>query len=283
MDIDLLLDTISQASVVMLAALGLALIFGLMGVVNLAHPGLMAIGAYTALQLQSIGIGTWLGVVAAIVLTGVVGLVIERLIMRRLYRRPLDTILATWGLVLITTQILTLLFGRAPKPFDPPVSGTVDLGVFDYSAYRLLLLVFAVGLWGALIVISRRTQLGLKARAVMANEQLAQALGINTNRVRQATFALGAALAGLAGALIGPLATVSPNYGVDILITAFLVVLLAGRSLLGLGLATVVIAACGSTFERFGNATFSVAVVVLVAVLLLRIAPDGFWRLRRFA
>ena len=163
------------------------------------------------------------------------GAAVELLIVRPLYSRPLDAILATWGLSIVVVQLITIGFGRGTNFVQSPVQGAVALFGTSYSLYRLLMLVVAVVLCAVMVAILQGTRLGLSARAVIMNETLARALGINSAMVRFATFSIGAGLAAMAGALITPLLSVDPLMGVPWLLNAFMLVMVSGTSLFSLG------------------------------------------------
>jgi len=272
------LNGVSGVALLLLASSGLDLILGFMGVINLAHPGLMAVGGYGTLVAARY-LPVWPSMVLGAGSAAVVGMLIEWLIVRRLYRRPLDTILATWGIALVIWQGLILIFGRVAYPFDGPVSGFISVGGFSYSAYRLLLIGIAVLLVVALGVISRFTRVGLIARAVMANSDLAAGLGLNTRSAQRWMFAIGAFMAGAAGALMAPLAPIQPFTGMSYLIPAFLVVLLAGKTVFGLVLGAVLIAGGQTVVSLFVNPIVASVFIVLLAVVILRFYPAGVERL----
>lgn len=274
------IDLVVESSVLLLVVLGLGIILGLMDVVNLAQSGFMAAGVYAALVAAHRGAPFWLAVLAGAGCAGALGLVAERLVIRRLYTRPLDTVLATWGISLVLVQAITILFGHGPQTFGEPFVAAVPLFGIEYPAYRLLLVGAALALLAALLTVVTFTRWGLVARMVMANEPLARGLGINTVRVRQVTFLVGSLLAGLAGALLGPIQGVSPYYATALVAPAFLAVLLAGRTLLGLVLASAVLAVTATLFSRYFNPVYATAVTVAVAVILLRIFPEGLTRWR---
>ncbi|MEO3830167.1 branched-chain amino acid ABC transporter permease [Actinomadura sp. B10D3] len=269
-----LLNVLSAASILFLVALGLEVILGIMGVINMAHPGLMAVGAYASLEVTRHGAGIWVAMLIAAAAVGLLGALIEPLL-RRLYHRPLDTILATWGLSLAITQLIVLAFGQAPVPFEGPGDGLTSVAGTEFSSYRLTLIGLAVAFGLVLQAVVSYTRMGLLARAVMADENLARGLGINTSRVRMVTFALGAGLAGLSGALIAPLAPLEPYMGVGYLIPAFLIVLLAGRSVAGLALAVAVLSTTQTVVALHTSSVVAGIVLVVVAMLLLRLRPQG--------
>jgi branched-subunit amino acid ABC-type transport system permease component len=187
-----------------------------------------------------------------------------------LYARPLDTILATWGLNIIVVQSITLYFGREIHFAESAIGRAVELGGATYSGYRLVLLLLAVILGVAVWLVVQRTQTGIVGRAVIMNEELAQALGINTRLVRFVTFGLGAGLAALSGALLTPLVSVHPNLGVPWLINAFMLVLVAGVSLGNLALAALILGGAQVLVSSYGNPVLGSLTIVILAVIILR-------------
>lgn len=204
---------------------------------------------------------------------------IERLVVRPLYSRPLDAILATWGLGIIIGQVITLAFGREVQFVQSPVTGALDLpGGASYSEYRLLLVAVAVALGLTLAAVLEGTRLGLVTRAVIMNENLARALGINSGLVRFATFSLGAGLASLAGSLITPLSSVDPNMGVPWLVNAFMLVMVSGVSLVSLAIACVVLGGAQVLVSQWGNPILGGLTIVVLSAFVLRLRPQGFSR-----
>jgi len=271
----LTLDTLVAIATLIIVVTGLFLILGLLQVINLAHTGLMAVGVYAEVSFRSHGIGFWPSLLLAALLTGGVGAIIELVVIRRLYARPLDTILATWGISLVLVQSIVEIYGSGQRFLDlPTVSATTIFGT-PYSTYRLLLIVLAAALVAAMALIVRFTTVGLTIRAVMTNEPLARSHGINTVRVRQLTFITGAALAGLAGAVLAPIQGVDPNFGATLVASGFLAVLLSGRTLTGFVLSCVLLATVQTMFARYENPVWANAVVIGVAVVILRFRPQG--------
>ena len=270
------LDILSASAILFLVVLGLAIILGLMDVINLAHTGLMAVGVYAAVTASQSGWPFWAASLAGAVAAGLLGAVIERIVVRRLYGRPLDTILATWGISLIIVQGIAWIYGRGPQTLGNPLLSEVWFG---YSAYRVLLVGLAAALVAALWLLIRLTHWGLIARIVMANEPLARGLGIDTVRVRQVTFVIGAGLAGLGGALLGPIQGISPTFAMGIMVPGFLSVLLAGQTLSGLVLACAALATTQTLFSFFFNPVYATVAIITTAVVLLRLFPEGLvWR-----
>lgn len=273
-----ILDIVTTAAILFGVASGLLIVFGVMKIINFAHGGFLTVGGYSALAVTKLGLNPWLSLAFAFVIGSVCGMIIERLVVRPLYARPLDAILATWGLGIIIGQVITLGFGREVQFVQSPVTGAVDLLGASYSEYRLLLVAIAVLLALALGAILNATRLGLVTRAVIMNEDLARGLGINSGLVRFATFSLGAGLASFAGALITPLSSVDPNMGVPWLVNAFMLVMVSGVSLVSLGVACLVLGGAKVLVSSWGNPILGELTIVVLAALVLRLRPQGFAR-----
>jgi urea transport system permease protein len=270
------LNIITSGAILFVVALGLMLVFGVMNVMNLAHGAFVLLGPYVALVVTQQGWSPWLAFLIAPVVGAIVGAVCEVLLVRRLYNRPLDAILATWGLSIIITQIIVLSFGRGVQFAGLPLRGAIDILGVSYSSYRLFTVVLAIALALALIVVTKYTQWGLIARSVIMNESLSRALGINTTLVRLVTFSLGAALAAFAGAMLTPLFSVDPNMAVPWLVSSFMVALVAGPSIVGLAIAAVVLGGSQTLAGFYVSPVAGSLAVVLVAVIILRVLPTGF-------
>lgn len=265
-----LLDVVTTAGVLYIVAVGLLVVYGVLKIINLAHGAFLALGAYAAVIATHLGWNPWTAPLVAVVLGVAVAAVVEWRVLRALYARPLDTILATWGLNIIVVQVVTLYFGRDIQFAASPMARAVNVAGVTYSQYRLVLLLLAVLIGVAVWLVMQRTRIGVVARAVIMNEELAQALGINTRLVRFVTFCLGAALASLAGALITPLVSVHPNLGVPWLINAFMLVLVAGVSLGNLALAALVLGGAQVLVSAYGNPVLGGLTIVILAVIILR-------------
>ena len=265
-----LFDVLTTAGVLYIVALGLLLVYGVLKIINLAHGAFLALGSYAAVIATWLGWNPWSALVIAPAVGIAVGAVVEWRVLRGLYVRPLDTILATWGLNIIIVQSITLYFGREIQFAESTITEAVNVGGVTYSLYRLVLLLVAVVLGVLVWLVMRRTQIGIVARAVIMNEELAEALGINTRLVRFVTFCLGAGLASLAGALITPLVSVHPNLGVPWLINAFMLVLVAGISLGNLALAALILGGAQVLVSSYGNPVLGSLTIVILAVIILR-------------
>ena len=273
-----LLDIITTAAILYGVAAGLLIVFGVMKIINFAHGGFLTVGGYSALLVTKLGLNPWWSMPCAFVVGFVFGMIVERLVMKPLYSRPLDAILATWGLGIILGQVITLVFGRGVQFVQSPVTGAVDLFGASYSEYRLLLVLVSIAIAFTLGLILNGTRLGLVTRAVIMNENLARGLGINSGLVRFATFSLGAGLASLAGALITPLSSVDPNMGVPWLINAFMLVMVSGVSLVSLAVACLVLGGAQVLVSSWGNPILGGLTIVVLAAVVLRLRPQGFSR-----
>jgi branched-subunit amino acid ABC-type transport system permease component len=265
-----LLDVVTTAGVLYIVALGLLIVYGVLKIINLAHGAFLAMGAYAGVITTRAGWNPWTALLLAFVIGILVAAVVEWRVLSSLYARPLDTILATWGLNIIVVQAITLYFGREIHFAASAIERAVDVGGVTYSAYRLVLLLVAVVLGVAVWLVLQRTQIGTVARAVIMNEELAQSLGINTRLVRFVTFGLGAGLAALSGALLTPLISVHPYLGVPWLINAFMLVLVAGMSLVNLAAAALVLGGAQVVVSSYGNPVLGSLTIVILAVIILR-------------
>jgi branched-chain amino acid transport system permease protein/urea transport system permease protein len=274
--VPLVLNALTLISILMLVALGLAVIFGLMNVINLAHGEFVTIGAYTLAFVQAAGGSYWHGLLLAPVVGAIAGLTIERGMIQYLYTRPLATILATWGLSLILQQSIQLLFGPAPQRVDSPIVGSVSVLGSNYPGYRLLLIVLALVLVAACIAVFRWSRFGLDLRAVIQNREVAEAMGIDTRRVYATAFAGGAALAAIAGVLIAPLTAVIAQMGVNYLARSFFVVILGGTGgIAGVGAGSALVGGLETILNYQIPVTVSQALVLMLAIVIIRFRPQG--------
>ena len=274
----LVLDILTTAAILFAVSAGLLIILGVMKLINFAHGAFLTVGGYMAYLNGAAGLSPWLSIPLAAGVGFLGGLVIERVIVRPLYDRPLDAILATWGLGIVIGQLITLGFGRGVQFAPNPINGTTDLFGVDYSAYRLAVAVIAVLLVVALSALLKLTRFGLNARAVIMNERLARGLGIDSTRVRALTFGLGSALACAAGALITPLISVDPNMGLPWLVNSFMLVMVAGVSFPGLLAASLILGGVQVVVSTYASPILGGMTIVVAAALVLRISPKGFSR-----
>jgi branched-chain amino acid transport system permease protein len=271
-----ILDIVTTAAILYAVAAGLLLVFGVLKIINFAHGALLAVGSYAAVAVSSVGVSPWLAIPLAAIVGALAGALIELLVVRPLYARPLDAILATWGLGIVMGQILTLLFGRGVHFAEPPLKGTLVILGADYSLYRLALVGVAIALGLGISALLSGTRLGLETQAVIMNETLARGIGINSGLVRFVTFVVGSALAAVAGVLITPLSSVDPNMGVPWLVNAFMLVLVSGSSLFSLAVACLVLGGAQVLVSSFLNPVLGGLTIAVLAAVILRIRPSGF-------
>lgn len=278
--INALILGISIASIWLIAALGLTIIYGTAGVINMAHGEFIMLGAYSSFMLQEyLGIPFFLCIPASFVIVALIGLGLERGLIRYLYKRPLDTLLATWGVSLVLMQGVRLIFGSDPKFLAMPkaLSSNIEFGILNISALRILILVITSLMVVAFWYVFYRTRFGMQVRAVMQNKEMAASFGINAGRVYMVTFALGAGLAGLAGSLFGVLNIVLPSMGTSYVVQAFLVVVVGGGTLAGSVVAGAGTGELQSIFAYFTNDTFARFVLFVLIVVFLRFRPQGLF------
>lgn len=277
-----LLDAANYALILLLIALGLAVIFGLMNVINLAHGEFLMLGGYVLLMVKTHTGSFWLGLLLAPLVVGLIGLVIEELVIRRIYHRVVDTILATWGLSLLIKQLIVIGFGPGSYSVEAPLSASVLVFGTPYPAYRLFIMAVSLTCVAATYLFFFKTRTGLAARGVIANRSMAACLGVNTRRLDRLTFAFGSGMAGLAGAVISPLISLDPQMGLGFLVPAFLAVLVGG-----LGTITGPIAGAGGVgmadnlTATFLSPVWAQLVVFVLAIIVIRLAPGGLLARKR--
>jgi len=270
------LNALFAVAVLALVALGLAVVFGLLGVLNLAHGELVMIGAYCAYVAQANGWPFVAALPLAIVVCGVIGWVVERWLVSPLYARPFDTLVVTWGLSLLIRKCAEAVFGLGYKSITEPVSGTLDVLGATYPRYRMLLIVVSVVVLGALILWYGRSRTGTRIQAMVVNPDLARALGIRVSRFASATFVAGTCLAGLAGVLIAPLVPVQPFMGLDHILMSFFVLVVGGLgSVAGLLTGSTVIGGVNSIVSAISDSTGGYFCVLVLAIVFLWQRPSG--------
>jgi urea transport system permease protein len=275
---------LSIASILLMVALGLAIIYGITGVINLAHGELVMLGAYSAWALQTfLGLGLLESLPLIFLATAAFGWVIDRVVIRHLYNRPLDTNLATWGIGVMAQQAVRLIAGGELRYVQMPesLSSALPLGGVDIPMMRLFILGLSIALFVVTGYLLFRTNLGLKLRAIAQNREVASCFGIDSDRIYGLTFAYGAGLAGLAGAVISPLKSVSPEMGTTYVVDAFMVVVLGGvESLIGTVISSGIIGGLSGSIAYYFNDTIAKAVVLLAIVVLIRFLPQGLFAAR---
>src|SRR5258708_7305786 len=228
----LMLEILNGVATLVLISVGLAIIFGMMRVINLAHGEFLMLGGYAAIVATNHGVNIWVAMlVVAPLVVGIIGVIAERLIIRVLYGRMIDTLLATWGLSLFFVGIVTTIFGNTVAGIGAPL-GSVGVGRYSISLYRLVLVGIAAAILVVIFIALRRTRLGLIARGTMGNPHMAAALGVSPPRGYAATVCVSAALTGLAGRLLAPVSGLLPTVGAAYVANAFITVLSGGTAIL---------------------------------------------------
>jgi len=288
--IKLIFDVLAFSSIMVLVVLGLAVIASMMGIFNLGHGEFVLLGAYTVYIFRELGLPEWAGMLAAPFLVAIAGLVIEIVFIRRLYASPVIAMLATFAIGLIIRELIRVLIGGQYYAIDEPVPGSVSLLGVDVSAWRAIIIFLTGVLMVACFIFLTRTSFGLQIRGALENPGLARASGVSTTRLYAFTFAFGAALAGLAGALMVPLFSLSADLGVRFLVQAFLSVMLGGVGTFeGPILGSAVIGAMVPGFQwlreipLFGimvgdliQPIVAEVLVFIVALIIVKFRPDGF-------
>jgi urea transport system permease protein len=283
---------LSLGSVLLLAAIGLAITFGVMGVINMAHGEMVMIGAYTTYVVQEYITSTFPGmetyslafsVPAAFLFTGFVGLVIERLVIRYLYGRPLETLLATWGVSLILQQAVRSIFGPTNREVRNPswMSGAFEFGGLSITWNRMWIIVFSMVVFVTLLMLLKRSAFGLRMRAVTQNRRMASSMGIRTSWVDAFTFGLGSGIAGIAGVALSQIDNVSPNLGQSYIIDSFMVVVFGGvGNLWGTLVGALSLGVVNKFLEPFAGAVLGKILVLVLIILFIQKRPRGLFALK---
>ena len=276
-DIKLAFDILAFTSVMVLIVLGLGVIASMMGIFNFAHGEFVLLGAYTVYLFESNGLSAWAGIVAAPVVLAIVGLVLERLVIRRFYAAPIIAMLGTYAVGLIIRETVRGLLGGHYKSVNEPLPGAFTLFGMDFSIWRAAIVVTTIVIIAGTWTFLARTSIGLQIRGSLENPMLARASGISTSRLYAMTFAFGSALAGLAGALIVPLYQLSADIGTRFLVQAFLSVMLGGVGTFEgpvLGAALVGTTAAGLPWLVIP--VLADPLVFVLALLIVKFRPQGF-------
>ena len=270
------LSALSLISILALVSIGMAIIFGMMNVINLAHGELLTIGAYTAALITMLTGSFWIGLAIAPIVGAAAGLALESSLIRYLYKRPIDTIIATFGVSLIIQKSLELIFGPSPIGVGDPLPGLVDVFGASYPLYRIFLIFFGFTVIGIVIFVYNRSNLGLDLRSAIQNSGMASVLGVDVQRTYRIAFMAGAALAALAGALIAPITATVPGMGLPYLIKSFFVVIVGGMgSMLGVVTGSTFIGGFETAFSVQLGGAFPQALVLLLAIVVVRLRPGG--------
>ncbi|HEY5204739.1 MAG TPA: branched-chain amino acid ABC transporter permease [Roseiarcus sp.] len=259
-----------------LMSVGLAIIFGMMKVINLAHGEFLMLGGYAAIEANRFGLSIWVAMlIVAPIVVGAIGIIVERTVIRWLYGRMIDTMLATWGLSLFLVGLTTAIFGNTTVGLSAPL-GSFEIGEYRTSTYTLFVIGVAIVVLGGVLAVLRFTKLGLIARGTMQNANMAAALGVNPNRVYSITFGVGAALTGLAGAVIAPVSGIFPTIGAAYVAKCFITVIGGGASIvMGTTAASTLFGAVNQIATYVTTPVFGEVALLAAAIVLIRALPQG--------
>ena len=268
-----LLNTIASLALI---SVGLAIIFGMMKVMNFAHGELLMLGAYSVQTAYSNGVNIWIAMfVIAPLFVGLVGILIELLVIRHLYGRMMDTLLATWGISLFITGLITMIFGNVTQGISTPL-GFYEIGGIRDSAYKFLIIGVTIVVFGGIYLVLKKPRLGLIARATMNNPGQVAVLGVNPRIVYTVTFAAGAAISGLAGAVLAPVTGVVPTMGAAYIGKAFITVICGGDAIFaGTAIASILFGSINQVTTIVSTAEFGEVALLIGALLMLRLLPKG--------
>ena len=276
-EVKLAFDVLAFISVMVLIVLGLGVIASMMGIFNFAHGEFVLLGAYTVYLFESSGLSAWAGIVAAPVVLALVGLVLERLVIRRFYAAPIIAMLGTYAIGLVIREIVRGLLGGHYKSISEPIPGVITVLGVDFSAWRTVIVLTTVAVVAGTWLFLARTSVGLQVRGSLENPNLARACGISTTRLYAWTFAFGAALAGLAGALIVPLYQLSADIGTRFLVQAFLSVMLGGVGTFeGPVLGAAAVGGMAAGLPWIVIPVLADPLVFVIALIIVKLRPQGF-------
>ena len=270
------LEILYMIAFLALTSAGLAVVFGMMRVINLAHGELVMIGGYVTIACTRAGIDIFFSMlVLSPLVVGIIGLVVERIVIRHLYGRMIDTMLATWGLSLLMVGLITLIFGNTAVSVTAPIQ-SYQVGAYQMGGYNLFIIAVSILLMLALWLVLRYTRVGLVARGAMQNADIASSLGYNPQKIYMWTFTAGAALAGLAGGVMAPLTGLLPSSGSLYIAKSFITVITGGAAVISGTLASSIIFGTVNQIVSFGSTPVIGEIAMLaLAIILLRLMPQG--------
>jgi urea transport system permease protein len=280
--LSVLVDSTLITFVFALAALGLAVIFGLMGVINMGHGAMLTLGAYFTWFATTSGVPFVPSVLIAATGVGGIGFALEHFVIRYFYDRPFETLLLTWGFFLITTEVIKIVFGTDLRTVENPLPGAIDLGGVVLPGYKSVVAFVSLLILVALAVLLFKTTLGIKIRALVQNAEVASLLGLNIMLTYKTVFVTGAFIAGLAGALISPMLSVDPYIGNIFLVRSFFVVIVGGigQVLGGTLIGSFLIGGSETLFALVSGQVMAQTIVFALAIVVLRFRPAGVLRTR---
>ena len=273
------IDTALITLTLALAAFGLAIIYGLIGVINMGHGAMLTLGAYFTWAGIDIGIPFVLSVIIAGILVGIIGTLLEHLIIRHYYDSPFDTLLLTWAFFLVTTELIKISFGSDFRTVTNPYPGFIDIGFYKIPTYRTSISILTAIFITATGFVFLKTTTGIKIRALIQNQEVASLLGLNISLTYKMVFGFGCFMAGLAGGLVAPMLSVSPYMGDMYLVRSFFVVIVGGigQILSGTIAGSFVIGGLETIVALFSDQVIAQVAVFLFAIIILRLRPQGIY------
>jgi branched-subunit amino acid ABC-type transport system permease component len=272
------INVVYEVLILAMLVLGLAVVMGLLNVLNIAHGEFVMLGAYAAYIAQKAGLPYLVAVPAAAMVCGMIGVVVERFLIRPLRYDPFETLLATWGLGLLLRKLAELAFGRGYRSVDIPIPGSVNVLGECYPTYRLVLMAIAVIVLAALFAWYARGSTGARIRAMVGNPVLAEAVGIRTTQLARNTFVAGTALAGIAGVMIAPLTPVEPFMGLTLIVNSFFALVIGGMGTVsGLFAGASIIAGLQSVLSASASPTTAYLAMLVLSILFLWRRPRGLF------
>ncbi len=275
--LSVIVDATLITLVLALAAFGLAIVFGMVGVINMGHGAMLTLGAYLMWATTRMDVPFVIAALLAAVGTGVIGMLLEHLVIRHFYDEPLETLLLTWGFFLISTEVIKIVFGTDLREVVNPLPGSFEIGAVRFPVYRSLVALFTVFLLVASALVFYKTRIGIRIRALMQNAEVANLLGLNIQLTYKLVFVAGSFMAGLAGALISPLLSVDPYIGNIFLVRSFFAVTVGGvGQILGGTLAgSFLVGGMETVFALVSSQVVAQTIVFALAILILRFRPQG--------
>lgn len=272
----LLLNLAWQISTLALVAFGLAIVFGKLRIMNMAHGEFVMIGAYAPVITSKLGLSGWWQLPICLMTVALVAFALERTIVRHLYGRLFDSLLATWGIGILLREIVELIFGRSYQSVSPPLSGTINFLGIDYPAYRILVIIGILLGFIGFALWNRRSKMATRIKAMVGNPELAEAIGLDTGRLSAGAFVFGCCTAGLAGLILAPTMRIEPMMGLDYLIRSFFALVVGGLgSLQGLGFGASIIAGTQTFIGALSSQTYGYLAVLSLSILFLWFKPNG--------
>ena len=273
------IDTALITLTLALAAFGLAIIYGLIGVINMGHGAMLTLGAYFTWAWMDIGVPFVLSVIIAGILVGIIGTLLEHFIIRHYYNSPFDTLLLTWAFFLVTTELIKIFFGSDFRTVTNPYPGFIDIGFYKIPTYRTSISILTAIFITATGFVFLKTKTGIKIRALIQNQEVASLLGLNISLTYKMVFGFGCFMAGLAGGLVAPMLSVSPYMGDMYLVRSFFVVIVGGigQILSGTIAGSFVIGGLETIVALFSDQVIAQVAVFLFAIIILRLRPQGIY------